>query len=298
VSSVDAEDEKLLAQLRAEVHSQAPPPVHTLLDDVVRRGRRRLRARRMAATLGVVAVVAGVGVTTAVLRDNLPGNQLVASPPTSVTSTTGLSGWSAAAPPSTSKRDSTDCSNGVTVPGEPKVDPVDVTALSGTLLKALTKAAPTANLRITRDTASNQPISSNSVLASTWADVIDSGGGGSVYVEVHGFSGTPAQAADSEQYVGGVCTAPQRKTLADGTIMQLYAETKYDPGHPAQALRVYTPAHRLYIVTAEGFSSADWTQVNKDDPGAVAVPEGAGRHSLPLTESQLTAVGERIATLG
>jgi len=57
VSSVDTDDEELLARLRAEFSDQAPPPVHTELDEVVRRGRRRLRARRLGAALGVVAVV-------------------------------------------------------------------------------------------------------------------------------------------------------------------------------------------------------------------------------------------------
>lgn len=302
MSSVDTEDEKLLAQLRAELQGQVPPPVHTALEDVVRRGRRRLRTRRIGATLGVIAVVAGVGVATSMLRDNLPGNNnLVADHPSTTSSVSAaptMSGW-AAAPQVPSKRaDSTNCSNGVSVPGRPKVEPVDVNAVNQVLLASLRDVAPKAAVRITRSSTAKPPVSGDTVIASTWADVIDSGGGGSVYVEVHGFTGTPAQAADNEQFLNGVCTVPQRKTLANGTVMQLYGELKYDPGHPSQALRVYTPSHRLYVITAEGFASTDWTQVAGDEPGTLAVPEGAGRHSLPLTENQLTAVGERVATLG
>jgi hypothetical protein len=295
VSSVDTEDEELLALLRAEVSSQLPPPVHTALDDVVRRGRRRLRARRLGATLGVVAVVAGVGITTSVLRSNLPGgmpaNQLSAASSASVVTTT--SGWTSSA-----KADTKDCANGISVPGEPKVGPVDVDKVNKTLLATLQKVAPKASTKITRSTMLNKPTSSDSVLASTWADVVDAGGGGSVYVEVHGFSGTPTQAADSERFVNGECTPPRRQSLPDGTVMQLYAPLNYDPGHPSQALRVYTPAHRLYVVTSEGFASPDWTQVANAEPGTLVVPKGAGRHSLPLTEDQLTAVAESVATAG
>ena len=300
MSSVDAEDEELLALLRAEVDGQAPPPVHTSVDDVVRRGRRRLRARRAGAALGVIAVVAGVGVATSVLRDlpgrGLPANQLSAASVVSGSPTSTMSGWAVASPPSMSKSDSNGCS-AVSVPGEPKADRVDVDQVNTLLIATLHDVAPKAAVRITQSDGSLRSNGDNAILASTWADVVDSGGGGSLYVEIHGFSGTPEQAADNEQFVNGGCTPPQRKTLGDGTVMQLYAPLKYDPGHPSQALRVYTPAHRLYVITAEGFASADWTQV-PGEPGTLAVPDGAGRHSLPLTEAQLTKVGERVATLG
>jgi len=295
VSSVDTDDEELLARLRAEFSDQAPPPVHTELDEVVRRGRRRLRARRLGAALGVVAVVAGVGVATSVLRANVPdgmtANQLsTASTSAAVTTTAG---WTSSA-----KADTKDCANGITVPGEPKVAPVDVHKLNDALIGTILKVAPNASTKITRSTVLQKPTSSDSVLASTWADVIDAGGGGSVYVEVHAFSGTPVQAADSERFVDGNCTPPRRQLLPDGTVMQLYAPLSYDPGHPSQALRVYTPAHRLFIVTAEGFASSDWTQVAKVEPDTLIVPKGAGRHSLPLTEDQLTIIAQNVAAAG
>jgi hypothetical protein len=291
VSSVDTEDEKLLALLRAEIDGQAQPPVHTALDDVMRRGRRQLRARRLGAALGVVAVVAGVGVATSLLRANVPGS--LTADQLSTASTSGVAptttGWTSSA-----KTDSKECANGISVPGEPKVAPVNVDKINDALLDALRKVAPKASTKITRSTVLNKPTSSDSVLASTWADVIDSGGGGSVYVEIHGFSGTPVQAADSERFVDGGCIPPQRQNLPDGTVMQLYAPLSYDPGHPSQALRVYTPAHRLFVVTSEGFASRDWTQVSN----ALIVPKGAGRHSLPLTEDQLTALAQSVATVG
>jgi hypothetical protein len=184
------------------------------------------------------------------------------------------------------------------VPGEPKVAPVDVDKMNKVLLSSLQKVAPKASAKITRSTVLNKPTSSDSVLASTWADVIDAGGGGSVYIEVHGFSGTPVQAADSERFVDGECIPPQRQSLPDGTVMQLYAPLSYDPGHPSQALRVYTPAHRLFVVTSEGFASPDWQQVAGDEPGTLVVPKGAGRHSLPLTEDQLTTVAQSVAAFG
>ncbi|MFC0546471.1 hypothetical protein [Kutzneria chonburiensis] len=295
MSSLDTEDEKLLALLRAELSDQTPPPVHTALDDVVRRGRRRLRARRMGAALGVVAVVAGVGVATSVLRANVPGGMTADQLSTAATSSavTTTTGWTSSA-----KADTKDCANGIAVPGEPKVGPVDVDKLNDALLGTIQKVAPKASTKITRSTVLHNPTSSDSVLASTWADVVDAGGGGSVYVEIHGFSGTPVQAADSERFVDGECTPPRRQLLPDGTVMQLYAPLSYDPGHPSQALRVYTPSHRLFIVTSEGFASPDWTQVANAEPGTLIVPKGAGRHSLPLTEDQLTIIARNVAAAG
>jgi hypothetical protein len=243
--------------------------------------------------LGVVAVVTGVGIATSVLRANLPDNQLSVastSTPGVVTTTTG---WTSSA-----KADTRECANGLSVPGEPKVDPVDVDKLNKVLIGTIQKVAPKASTKITRSTVLVKPTSSDSVLASTWADVTDSGGGGSVYVEVHGFSGTPVQAADSERFVDGDCTPPRRQLLPDGTVMQLYTPLSFDPGHPSQALRVYTPTHRLFIVTSEGFASPDWTQVANAEPGTLIVPKGAGRHSLPLTEDQLTVIAQNVAAAG
>lgn len=302
MSSVDTEDEELLALLRAEVDGQSPPPVHTALDDVVRRGRRRIRTRRIGATLGVVVVVAGIGIATSVLRDmpgrGQPAKQVdvassMSASPTPTTST--LAGWALASPTTTAKDGN--CS-AVSVPGEPKNEPVNVDQVNQVLIATLHDVVPEAAVKITQSDIHLRADGDNAILASTWADVVDSGGGGSVYIEIHAFSGTPTQAADNEQFVSGGCTPPQRMTLGDGTVMQLYPALKYDPGHPSQALRVYTPAHRLYVITAEGFASTDWTQVPNAQPGTLGVPQGAGRHSLPLTENQLAAIGQCVAKLG
>jgi hypothetical protein len=293
VSSVDAQDKELLDLLRAEIDGQAPPPVHTALDDVVRRGRRRLRVRRLGAALGVIAVVGGVGVATTLLRGlpgtTFPADQLNAASSVSGAPTPTSAGWVLASP------GAKDCDNGVRVPGTPPAGSVNPPLFEDQLLKALTSAAPKATVNITEFTMM-KPGTSDGMLATTWADVIDSGGGGSVYVEVHSYSGDPVQAADGEKFVSGDCTVPYRMTLPTGAVMQLYPVHNYDPGHPSQALRVYTPSHRLYVITAEGFSSADWRQVPGED--AKTVPTGAGRHSLPLTQDQLTAVGKRLAELG
>ena len=297
MSGVDAQDDELLALLRAEVDGQSPPPVHTALDDVVRRGRRRLRTRRLGATVGVVAVVAGVGIATSVLRVNLP-----AGPPANqvnaASSATTMPTWTLATtePPATHS-DSNSCSNGPIVPGETKAAAVDMDNLNRALIDTLHQVAPKASVKITRSTAVRQAASGDQLLGSTWADVIDGGGAGSVYVEVHAFSGIPTAAADNEKFVNGGCAVPQRRVLSDGTVMQLYAVGNYRPAHPSQTLRVYTPAHRLYVITAEGFASSDWTSV-PNEPDTLAVPDAAGRHSLPLTESQLGAIGERVAALG
>jgi hypothetical protein len=297
VNAVDSQDEELLALLRAEIDDQAPPPVHTALDDVVRRGRRRLRARRLGATLGVVAVVGGVGIATSLLRLSLPGVGLpavnaassVSGSPTPST----MPGWTVApAEPQTSHPVADNCSTGPSMPGPAGNASVNVDTVDAVLIDALHQVAPKATVKITKANVAVRPM--DQLLGSTWADVVDAGGAGSVYVEMHAYGGTPTQAADNDKFVDGGCTLPRRQVLADGTVLQLYPAANYDPAHPSQALRVYTTTHVLYIVTAEGFGSTDWVK-SPDEPDTLTVPKDAGRHSLPLTEQQLTAIATRIA---
>jgi hypothetical protein len=297
VNAVDSQDEELLALLRAEVDDQAPPPVHTALDDVVRRGRRRLRTRRLGATLGVVAVVGGVGIATSLLRLSLPGVGLpavnaassVSGSPTPST----MSGWTVApAEPQPSHPDLTNCSKGPAMPGRSVNATVNVDTVDKVLLDALHQVAPKAAVKITKANVAVRPV--DQLLGSTWADVVDAGGAGSVYVEMHAYGGAPVQAADNDKFIDGGCTLPQRQVLTDGTVLQLYPVANYDAAHPSQALRVYTPAHVQYVIIAEGFASTDWVP-SPDDPNSLSVPKDAGRHSLPLNEQQLTAVATRIA---
>ncbi|MFC0429354.1 hypothetical protein [Kutzneria buriramensis] len=299
---MDSQDEELLALLRAEVDGQAPPPVHTALDDVVRRGRRRLRTRRLGATLGVVAVVGGVGIATSILRLGMPGVGLPAGQINAASSVSGspspstMSGWSVApAEPQTSHAATDNCSKGPAMPDRPGNASVNVDTVDKVLLDALRQVAPKASVKITKATAAVRPV--DQLLGSTWADVVDAGGAGSVYVEMHAFGGAPVQAADNEKFVDGGCTLPQRQVLADGTVLQLYPVANYTPAHPSQTLRVYTPAHVLYVIIAEGFASTDWVK-SPDQPDTLSVPKDAGRHSLPLNEQQLTALATRVAGIG
>jgi hypothetical protein len=301
VIAVDEDDLELLAALRAEVTDQTAPPVHTQLEDVVRQGRRQVQHRRIGATLGVVVVVTGIGISAAVLR-GIPnpaddGTVVSSSITGTATTTSAMPGWTRVLVEA-QKSGMSGCAGGVSLPSRAKTTTVDGAVVSKVLVSSLTTAAPNAKVRITQSSWPPDDPKPTGSLGSTWVDVIDSGGGGSVYMYATGYAGAASDAADDQAYVDGVCTPPMRKTLTDGSVLQLYTPEEYDKAHPSQELRVFTPAHHVFVLTAEGFSSADWVQVPGDDPGVLAVPQGAGRHSLSLTADQLAFVGERIAAVG
>ncbi|AHH93478.1 hypothetical protein GCM10010174_31770 [Kutzneria viridogrisea] len=297
---VDRHDEELLAALRAELDAPAPP-VRTQLDEVLRRGRRRVRARRLVAAAGVVTVVAGVGLGSAVLRGwQGPGEAPVASPPTTVVASTGNlpSGWGpapvTASPASPEPGAKVTCGHWVTMPDNSRAPELDGALLAKVLTETVQRVAPSAKVALTNTDWSSSLKRSDGLLGTVWIDITDSGGPGSLLTEVRAYAGAPAEAADAEAFVYGGCTTPLRKTLSNGTVLQLYGVNSDDPGHPSQALRVYTANRHLYVLVAEGFGSVNWTK----DTGQLAVPKGVGRRSVPLTQQQLTQVGDYLATLG
>jgi hypothetical protein len=117
---------------------------------------------------------------------------------------------------------------------------------------------------------------------------------GSVHLEAtRASSRPPAVAADADVGVYGVCSVPLRKTLATGTVLQLYAPDARSPLAPVQHLRTYLPNGRLYVVSSMGWSRADVQDVAGDPGGVVR----GGRGRLPLDSQQLADVATRIADL-
>lgn len=292
MTRMDRDEAELAEALRAAL-TGPEPPVRTGLEDIVRRGQRKVMMRRLVAATGVIVVVGGIGIGGSMLRDlQAPGNVQVASMPTTLPSTSSappaLPGWTRVT--TSAAKPAADCANGLTLPGPTTMTTrVDGKSIDDTLMVALQKVASTAKIKFTRSSWTPGPA------GTAWLDIVDAGGAGSLYLQAQTYAGTPSDAADADSYVNGTCTPPSRRTLANGAVLQLYSAEANDPGHPSQALRVYTTDHRLYVLIAEGFSSADWTQARDGESGQLIVPKGAGRRSLPLTEQQLADVGQILA---
>lgn len=106
------------------------------------------------------------------------------------------------------------------------------------------------------------------------ADITDAGGTGSVSFSIGAFN----------------CDPPKRQVLRDGTVLQIYPPQRGEPfASLTQVLRIYRPDGTLYTLAVHNFGSPDFAP-NPDQPD---VPQrvGAGRKTLPLTESQLTDLG-------
>lgn len=117
---------------------------------------------------------------------------------------------------------------------------------------------------------------------------VDMGDGpGSIVLRVSRFAGTPRAAADADSARFGDCSALQRRTLSDGTVLQLYPADFGNPEKPSQDVVVYQPSGRNYVVTTQG-----WGESDKVDG---SVSHGRGR--LPLDDAGLAAVAELLAKL-
>jgi hypothetical protein len=269
------------------------PPVTTTLDQVLRRGRRRVLAQRAGAVAGVMAVVAAIGVSAVLLRpgDQPDGLQVATSTTTAPSSTvTGppstatlqpLDGWQAMRLPTVG------CDPAhVQLPPEPQiailsrdiVEPAFVNAISD-----VTGSAPAVTMAEWRENSPKQ-VGPRGYLAT---EIPMAGGNGQVQLEVIRFGGTPREIADASLATYGNCEPPLRHELADGTILQMYPTNGWDTPAPTRPLQIYRPDNRMYIVTAAGYSQADVTE-----SGGMS----GGRGALPLDQQELAQVAVDLVT--
>lgn len=268
------------------------PPVATTVDQVLRRGRRRVFVQRASAVAGVVAVVAAIGVTAVLVRQGAPGDGgvQVAESTTAPPAPTGpLPGWR------TMEIDASTCKQNplINVPGTPP----------DTLLpEVLVTAAFTGAIEAVRGplagaaTAQWEEYSPKAEGPRGYveAEVPMDNGNGQLQLEAQVYGGTPTARADAELYAYGDCRPPARHVLADGTVLQMFQADTRSPEQPTQHLRVYRPDGRVYIVTAAGWSEADMVPV-----GGGAYMTKGGRGKLPTTDEQLAEIATRlVAKLG
>jgi hypothetical protein len=312
----DQADDRTRAALHAVADVPAPPAV-TTVEQVIQRGRRRALVQRGATVAAVVGVVAAIGVGGVLLRSTAEGKGVEpASPPdtTTTTTTTGsptfeptpattdplppasvpveptlLHGWEWVSAPMTENNGY--CNPAIPPDGEPKIGLPDRAAVRRQFL-AVVRVQAGADPVVVYD--SWEDYSPKTSAPRGFFDVnVDMGDGpGSVQLEVGRFGGTPKDAADADVSVYGSCEQPSRRTLADGTVLQLYRPDFHDPKIPVQHLGVYKPNGRHYVVTTAGYGEADKTRL---DDGAYTVTSGRGR--LPLADEGIAAVAESLALI-
>jgi hypothetical protein len=288
------------------------PPVTTTVDQVLRRGRRRVLVQRVGAAAGVMGVVAAIGVGAVLLRpgdqsggvqvgdSNPPGLTTTVSPPqsettrnkTSAPATPILDGsmWTPVNMPV-----GTDSGSGC-VPMGPQPYDKDVALLpEGTVKAAFANAVgetvgkqPQA---VTSQWEAHSPKHDGAPRGYVTAVVPMDDGNGEIQLEAGRFGGTPTEFADWSRTVYGNCVPPWRRVLDDGTVLQLFQVDDANAKAPMQHVQVYRPDGRLYIVTSAGFSEGDIIR-HADGSGTV---EG-GRGELPIPSDALANIAERLLT--
>ena len=258
--------------LRVLREQPAPPPL-TTLEQVVRRGRRRIRGQRLGVLATVVAVLAaGAGAALALWSPGTPPGPPGVELATDFQWPESLAGWSVVEPASCAGSGGSSAADVAILPRE-VVEPAFVTRVAEV-------TGGQANLTVSLWDVPPRGYSEVEVpVDQAW---------GSVHLEATvASSAPPSAAADADVGVYGVCAVPLRRTLVSGTVLQLYAPDVRSPFAPVQHLRTYLPNGRLYVLSSAGWSRAD------DEGGVVR----RGRGKLPLDSQQLAEVATWIADL-
>lgn len=288
-------------ELRGALDVSAPPPT-TTLDQVLKRGRRRVFAQRAGAALGVFAVVAGIGFGATTLNQAAPHDNAPADQPNEAPATVEHSlnwprvvtppqipygTWSPAtsAPPPAGRAvvDIPLCN--MKAPQQPRLvdfgavqfDPAPVTAWLDQARKVLPEVT------IGAATPERTHISYE-------ADVSDSRGTGSIRITLARFTGTPLENADDALWETGDCR-PAQRLVFDHSVIQLHSVRPYEPFQSlVQVLRVYRKDNTLIQLELRNFGSPDYVADDPQNPGA-ARRTGAGRPTLPLSDEQFARLG-------
>jgi hypothetical protein len=320
-----SDDDQTRRALHAVADAPAPPAV-TTVGEVIHRGRRRVVAQRAATVAAVVGVVAGIGVGGVLLRSAVAGDGVrPAVPVTSGTATseptpsvpttseptpsvpmTGTPSSAPAEPPSATSQgefrikpvpgwapvgDSgapdVGCGSSPAVGVEPGLDLPPRAAVEKTFVDKVTTL--TGSLPHVVD-GSWELKSPDTGAPYTFLEYnVDMGDGpGSVILQIGHYSGPPMAMADADAAAYGNCARPLRRTLPDGTVLQLFPADFRDPSTPSQDVVVYAPGGRHYLVDTAGWGKSD------EESGVIV----SGRGRLPLDDSGLADVAAALAELG
>lgn len=299
------DDDELRAAVLAELDT-APPATGGGLGEVVRRGRRRRRARHAGTALAVVALLTATGaVATALSGDPLP--PATTAPPTTTAPPSEVSWPRADLPRQSPTGDEATCDVPEVV--HDRLDVYQATLEQQDRLQAALRTATEDTPRVATSRTGSSPAPDPDVETPVlvgerlgpdrpeqregWVyqvDVYGPSGTGSLLFEIGDHPGTPLAAADKQAFDVGNCEPPKRHVLPDGTVLQLYETRVSEPFRSmTQTLRIFLPNGRMYQVVAQNWGSPDFRN-NPEEPGS-PIRVGNGRETLPLTEAQLAEIG-------
>lgn len=274
------------------------PPVSTTLDEVVRRGRRRVLGQRVASVAGVVAVVAAIGTGAVLLRPgDTPDGVQVAISTTPAPRGAGelLPGWrfvSEQAPDGSSVK-SCQYGTGGNLPPEPDIQLLPESVVVSAFRSVVEGVVGQVPAMVTSTWEANSPkISGPRGYVAVEVGMGD--GNGQFQLEAVRYGGSPTQMADASVAAYGNCDPPARHVFADGTVLQLYPANDVNAEQPRQPLQIYQPGGRMYIVTSAGYGEADMVDIG----GGASTVEG-GRGRLPADDAHLAQIAvELVHKLG
>jgi hypothetical protein len=260
------------------------PPLTTTLDQVVRRGRRRVLVQRTGMVAGVMGVVAAIGVGAILLRPG-DGVQTATTVTMSAPSTPALPGWEPVSLPASVRGIDGVCKqDGIaSLPPAPNIPLLPAHVVRDALATAAQRTGMTMQLASSvwePDSPKNAGPRGNLDFK-----IVMDNGQGRLQLEASRFGGTPTQVADASITVYGNCDTPMRLTRPDGTVLQLYPLDDRDRAAPSQRVQIYQPDGRMYVIT-----SAAKTEENHQPP-TVDHPQTVDGGKVPVTEAQLAEFG-------
>ncbi|SMD21563.1 hypothetical protein [Lentzea albidocapillata] len=259
-------------ELRGALDVSAPPPM-TTLDDVLRRGKRRVYAKRGGAAFSALAVVALIGLATIIrpVTDSVPP---ALSPPWEMT------------PLSTPARVPLDGSCAEVQRTKPLTVAFGDAAFDAGNLANLVKNMGVELPAVQVGEA--QARNNEAVL-----NVRDGRGEGSLRLWVGKFAGTPVEAADDGLWDYGLCSPGMRGVLPDGTVLQLQPQHSLDAAAAfAQVLFVYRADGSVYRIQQANSTLKLLSAGTSSERRELVLTDQV---TLPLTDEQMGKLGLAVA---
>lgn len=286
-------------ELRGALDVSAPLPT-TTLDHVMKRGRRRVFARRAGAVAGAAAVVAVLGLVTTMLPTAVStspaGPQTLPTSPPPSNQNGWVTGWPEIDAPMRAPE-----TNWTPTSPSPGWQQVNARSQCTPKPRSTPLTVPFGGVTFTQD----QRID---LLERTVKEVLSSEatkvryednyqlielGEGSLTITAGKFAGAPMTAASDGVWDTAGCTAGFRTTLPDGTVLELKAVTASGAWTLSQVLLVYRADGKVIKLEQNNFGIDD-VDLKPGGPGAWRI-NGPLQPRLPMEMEQFEKLGPAVA---
>lgn len=263
-------------ELRGALDVAAPPPA-TRLDDVLRRGKRRVAGRRIGLAGGVMVLVAVVGIGSVVWRaEPAEEIQLALNPANWESAPTGGAAWEDVdrARPQLGCVRQDRAGSPTMITDQPSPDLMRT--IRGTVQSTLPGR--------TYDSPLPEQLEGDGIKVFE-VDVLDGQGAGGLRFTVSHYQGTPVGMADHTPWAWSVadghCQVPRRHQMPDGSVYQLNPlSIEVQKDAQLQTLHIFRPG--------------GWA-LRIDQVSAGRTSAKATRETLPLSEVELVKLGTAVA---